>query len=157
VGRKGPGGKQGVNLCFLRKAAALTEREGETPRVSVRTGIAELGLLGRTDGCGRALLRRRRVGRERTNKQKLARAGVDFFFCLSKTLASYSYLRGTISLDRNEVILLMRARTFVSSLAVFRSSRVFVGSLVSFFLSFFLSSALASVKRLCTHCLVVNL
>jgi hypothetical protein len=45
-------------------------------------------------------------------------------------------LRGTFSLDRNEVILLMRARTFVS-LAVFCSSRVFVGSLVSFFLSFF--------------------
>jgi hypothetical protein len=79
-GREGGTGRNrgSVNLCFLRKAA-LTERDAETPRVSVRTGIAELGLLGRTDGCGRAL-RRRRVRRERTKRNSRGRAGVDFFF-----------------------------------------------------------------------------
>ncbi len=132
-GRTG-GNRGSVDLCFLRKAA-LTERDGETPRVSVRTGIAELGLLGRTDGCGRAL-RRRRVRRERTNKNSRGRVWISSF--VFRKYWHHTYLRGTFSLDRNEVILLMRARTFVS-LAVFCSSRVFVGSLVSFFLSFFLS------------------
>jgi hypothetical protein len=65
----GTGGNRGsISASCARQA--LTEREGETPRVSVRTGIAELGLLGRTDGCGRALRRRRVVRRERTNKTR---------------------------------------------------------------------------------------
>ncbi len=132
-GRGGTGGNRGsVNLCFLRKAALVGKRR-KTRRVSVRTGIAELGLLGRTDGCGRAL-RRRRVRRERTNKTRAG--GCGFLLFVFRKHWHHIYLRGTFSLDRNEVILLMRARTFVS-LAVFCSSRVFVGSLVSFFLSFF--------------------
>ncbi len=73
---------------------------------------------------------------EQTNKNSRGRVWISSF--VFRKHWHHTYLRGTISLDRNEVILLMRARTFVSSLAVFRSSRVFVGSLVSFFLSFFL-------------------
>ncbi len=85
VGRKGRGETGGQSLVPAQGSSHGKRGRNPTPRVSVRTGIAELGLLGRTAAVGHF-----GVDVFGENEQiKLARAGVDFFFCLSKTLASY--------------------------------------------------------------------